>query len=154
MERFPWLKQKLQLIPENLLHKGFAKSLNDMHKKVSNSATQHFINFPVRDMVYFDKKVDVINELSEIVFIYCNSLSKYGLTVMDGPYISILPYGKSGLHTLTSVSYTHHNKLSDITSHPIDKSKLISNSTKMIKQLRNYLSLIVVLHYQFYVCGS
>lgn len=64
MEKFAWLKQKLQLIPENLLHNGFATSLHNMHKKISNSTTQHFINFPVRDMANFDEKVDNVIDIS------------------------------------------------------------------------------------------
>jgi hypothetical protein len=31
-----------------------------------------------------------------------------GLTVMDGPFGSIMPYGLSGLLSLSSVAYTHH----------------------------------------------
>lgn len=64
MEKFAWLKQKLQLIPENLLHNGFATSLHNMHKKISNSTTQHFTNFPVRDMANFDEKVDNVIDIS------------------------------------------------------------------------------------------
>ncbi|MEZ4951492.1 MAG: hypothetical protein R2784_19220 [Saprospiraceae bacterium] len=30
------------------------------------------------------------------------------MTVMDGPFCSTMPYGNSGLHSLTSVLYTHH----------------------------------------------
>ena len=85
-------------------------------------------------------KLNVENQLSEIVLIYCESLSKYGLTVMDGPFISIIPYGNSGLHSLTSVSYTHHNNFTHQKLYSLEKNKPRSNSTKMIKQLKNYLS--------------
>ena len=31
-----------------------------------------------------------------------------GITVMDGPFFSIMPFGKTGLHSLTSVTFTPH----------------------------------------------
>lgn len=31
-----------------------------------------------------------------------------GLTVMDGPFFSLMPFGKTGLHSLTTVSHTPH----------------------------------------------
>lgn len=35
-------------------------------------------------------------------------LKRTGLTVMDGPFFSIMPFGKTGYHSLTSVSFTPH----------------------------------------------
>ncbi|MDL2253353.1 FAD-binding oxidoreductase [Ruminococcaceae bacterium OttesenSCG-928-I18] len=35
-------------------------------------------------------------------------LRKLGITVMDGPFFSIMPFGKTGLHSLTSVTFTPH----------------------------------------------
>lgn len=48
-------------------------------------------------------------ELCEIIL--CDvgkELSNCGITVMDGPFFSIMPFGKTGLHSLTSVSFTPH----------------------------------------------
>lgn len=48
-------------------------------------------------------------ELCEIIL--CNvddSLRKTGLTVMDGPFFSIMPFGKTNYHSLTSVTFTPH----------------------------------------------
>jgi len=48
-------------------------------------------------------------ELCEIIL--CNvsdSLQNIGLTVMDGPFFSIMPFGKTGFHSLTSVTFTPH----------------------------------------------
>lgn len=48
-------------------------------------------------------------ELCEIIL--CDTgekLHKYGFTVMDGPFFSIMPFGKTGLHSLTAVSFTPH----------------------------------------------
>lgn len=48
-------------------------------------------------------------ELCEIILCSVNdNLKKVGLTVMDGPFFSIMPFGKTGLHSLTSVAFTPH----------------------------------------------
>lgn len=48
-------------------------------------------------------------ELCEIILCNINEvLAPYGFTVMDGPFFSIMPFGKSGFHSLTSVSFTPH----------------------------------------------
>lgn len=48
-------------------------------------------------------------ELCEIILCEVNEkLKNVGLTVMDGPFFSIMPFGKTGLHSLTSVSFTPH----------------------------------------------
>ena len=53
-------------------------------------------------------EIDLMHEISEIVLLSAPSLEGLGLTVMDGPYGSIMPFGLSGLHSLSSVAYTHH----------------------------------------------
>lgn len=48
-------------------------------------------------------------ELCEIIL--CNvgqELKRVGLTIMDGPFFSIMPFGKTGYHSLTSVTFTPH----------------------------------------------
>lgn len=48
-------------------------------------------------------------ELCEIIL--CNvseNLKGTGLTVMDGPFFSIMPFGQTGMHSLTSVTFTPH----------------------------------------------
>lgn len=48
-------------------------------------------------------------ELCEIILCQAESAWKdIGLTVMDGPFFSIMPFGKTGYHSLTSVSFTPH----------------------------------------------
>ncbi len=48
-------------------------------------------------------------ELCEIIICKTNEkLGKYGFTVMDGPFFSIMPYGKTHYHSLTSVAFTPH----------------------------------------------
>ena len=64
IQKFPWLKTRLQLTPENLLHKGFATSLNNIHEKLSAGTTQHLIDFPVPEMIDFDNKIDNVIDVS------------------------------------------------------------------------------------------
>lgn len=48
-------------------------------------------------------------ELCEIILCNTNEkLHEYGITVMDGPFFSIMPFGKTGVHSLTAVSFTPH----------------------------------------------
>ena len=48
-------------------------------------------------------------ELCEIILCDVNkNLQNIGLTVMDGPFFSIMPFGKTGYHSLTSVTFTPH----------------------------------------------
>lgn len=48
-------------------------------------------------------------ELCEIILCDASqALEPYGFTVMDGPFFSIMPFGKSGCHSLTSVTFTPH----------------------------------------------
>lgn len=48
-------------------------------------------------------------ELCEIILCtVADEFKNTGLTVMDGPFFSIMPFGKTGLHSLTSVTFTPH----------------------------------------------
>ena len=48
-------------------------------------------------------------ELCEIILCKVEKeLENVGITVMDGPFFSIMPFGKTGYHSLTSVTFTPH----------------------------------------------
>lgn len=52
---------------------------------------------------------DIKYELCEIILCEPSKpLKDIGITVMDGPFFSIMPFGKTGLHSLTSVTFTPH----------------------------------------------
>lgn len=56
-----------------------------------------------------DESFGIKYELCEIIL--CDveeKLRDTGLTVMDGPFFSIMPFGKTGTHSLTSVTFTPH----------------------------------------------
>lgn len=75
-------------------------------------------------------------ELCEIIL--CNvseELKNIGITVMDGPFFSIMPFGKTGYHSLTSVTFTPH-----VTSYeelPTFECQKRSNGYCSIEQLGN-----------------
>lgn len=48
-------------------------------------------------------------ELCELILCEVDpALQGVGITVMDGPFFSIMPFGHTGLHSLTSVTFTPH----------------------------------------------
>ncbi|MDR3599040.1 MAG: FAD-dependent oxidoreductase [Desulfosporosinus sp.] len=48
-------------------------------------------------------------ELSEVIVCQVSDeLKNVGLTIMDGPFFSIMPFGKTGHHTITTVARTPH----------------------------------------------
>mgnify|MGYP002512031006 CR=1 FL=1 len=52
---------------------------------------------------------DIKYELCEIILCKpSKALKDIGLTVMDGPFFSIMPFGRTGLHSLTAVTFTPH----------------------------------------------
>lgn len=55
------------------------------------------------------EKFNIKYELCEIILCEpSDKLRNIGFTVMDGPFFSIMPFGKTGLHSLTSVTFTPH----------------------------------------------
>ena len=62
----------------------------------------------ILDLVGYEK-FRIKYELCEIILCDTNEkLKEYGFTVMDGPFFSIMPFGKTGLHSLTSLTFTPH----------------------------------------------
>ncbi len=99
------------------------------------------------------------HEISEIAFVTSPQFAQRGLTVMDGPFGSIMPYGQSGLLSLSSVAYTHHKICYDnlprfdcqTESDPACRPEApgictdcarrpVSNAAKMLAQMRQYFS--------------
>lgn len=113
------------------------------------------------------KPVKLMHEITEMAMIRSDMLKDFGLTVMDGHFVSIMPYGLSGLHSLSSVTYTHH-KVSYEDEPTFDcqgkgndcKPDLVnicnscnerprSNKNKMIRQLYQYIRKDVDLNYLY-----
>jgi hypothetical protein len=111
------------------------------------------------------RNIDLMHEISEMAFVSSPQISGMGLTVMDGQFGSIMPYGLSGLLSLSSVAYTHHKvsyqnlptfdcQLKNPDCRPdflsICNSCQVrppSNYRKMLGQIKHYFSDKVHLHY-------
>ena len=50
---------------------------------------------------------------SEITVLSYEKLKNVGFTVMDGPFFSIMPFGMTGIHSLTAVAFTPHATCTD-----------------------------------------
>lgn len=63
-------------------------------------------------------------EKCEIILCEVNEKFKnVGITVMDGPFFSIMPFGQTGLHSLTSVTFTpHETSYESVASFPCQHS--------------------------------
>lgn len=78
------------------------------------NATYASVN-QIQNMLGF-KAFPIKYELCEIILCDVNEkLLGKGITVMDGPFFSIMPFGKTGLHSLTSVTFTPHDTSYDET---------------------------------------
>ena len=85
---------------------------------------------------------DVKYELCEVAF--CDvppRLKNTGITVLDGDYFSLMPFGDNAVHTLTSVEHTP-NKLQN-------PQKPFSSWNEMYKQYRSYMQPNLDLSYKF-----
>ena len=68
----------------------------------------------ILDMIGYDK-FKIKYELCEIILCDVNDkLKNIGFTVMDGPFFSIMPFGITGHHSLTSVTFTPHTTSYDL----------------------------------------
>lgn len=85
------------------------------------NATYASVNQVIDKIEGLDKEFfNIKYELCEIILCKPSNLLKdMGITVMDGPFFSIMPFGKTGLHSLTAVTFTPH-----VTSY--DKKPLFS----------------------------
>jgi len=108
-----------------------------------------YYNINTQNKLFGMPTIKLMHETTEMVFIYAPKIKNIGLTILDGQYCSIMPYGFSGLHSLYSVIYSVH----DVDYHDEPQfscnAKPISNNHKMQKQLSNYLDDEVYLQYQF-----
>jgi len=74
------------------------------------NATYASINQVIDRVEGVEKKFfNIKYELCEIILCEPSKMLKdNGITVMDGPFFSIMPFGKTGFHSLTSVTFTPH----------------------------------------------
>ena len=76
--------------------------------QVASVLNATYANINAVNEVFGLEDVGIDYEMSEVAILSSPQLRDIGLTVMDGPFFSVMPYGRSGFHSLTSVLYTHH----------------------------------------------
>ena len=80
-------------------------SVNQILRKVVNGDG----NSQAGAKAFADETFAIKYELCEIILCDVDdNLKNVGLTVMDGPFFSIMPFGLTGMHSLTSVTFTPH----------------------------------------------
>lgn len=78
--------------------------ITDFVLNVTYASVNHVLN-----LIYPDEIFKIKYELCEIILCEAgDQLKNIGITVMDGPFFSIMPFGKTGMHSLTSVTFTPH----------------------------------------------
>lgn len=117
-----WYLQKLSGLKNVEIRYGAnvsrIENSSDSYKVILADGTEHKTAFllnatyastnQILEMLGFEK-FGIKYELCEIILCDVNEkLREYGFTVMDGPFFSIMPFGKSGLHSLTAVTFTPH----------------------------------------------
>lgn len=70
-------------------------------------------------------------------------LQRKGLTIMDGQFVSFMPWSKDGLWSLTSVCYTPHESRQHLSMY-LDVRLTESKKDLMIQQLKKYVKSEVV----------
>jgi glycine/D-amino acid oxidase-like deaminating enzyme len=82
------------------------------------------------------------HEIAEIALIRVPpQLERIGITVMDGPFFSTMPFPTLGLHSLTHVTYTPHESWSDLEHYrcPPRNPSLPSKSIFMLRDAQRYV---------------
>jgi len=115
--------------------------------------------------IFGTEDLDLMYEIAEIVLMDSPTLWHTGLTIIDGPFASFIPYGNSGHISLTSVLYTHHKssyaRLPEFDCQQVNKNcqpefvsncnaciaKPVSNQEKMIRQIKQYLNPDIAMQY-------
>ncbi len=87
------------------------------------------------------------HELTEMTLLEVpNVLRDVGITMMDGPFFSLMPFPARGLHTLSHVRYTpHHSWQDDATTDPYEALRHYdrhSRGSRMLRDASRYLPML------------
>ena len=88
--------------------------IRDMDSNAKTLETKCVINATYSNInsvseVFGVTESSIKHEYSEMLLLFVPSLKDTAVTIMDGPFLSITPYGLTGLHVLSSVIYTHQS---------------------------------------------
>ncbi len=79
------------------------------------------------------------HEITEMALVHVSpDLKNLGVTVMDGPFFSMMPFPARGLHTLSHVRYTPHLQWADDTGlDPYQKLSAYDKTTRVERMIRD-----------------
>ena len=111
IDKYPRIEIRYDTCPQYIEQRGteYIVTIRDehLHTPYLLNATYASTN-EINTMLGFEP-FKIKYELCEIILCNVNdALKNVGLTVMDGPFFSIMPFGKTGYHSLTSVTFTPH----------------------------------------------
>ncbi len=97
-------------------------------------------------------KTRLKHEITEMALIKMPSpLKELGITVMDGPFFSLMPFPARGLHTLSHVRYTPHMNWNDQPGTDpylkLDQHDRASRVDRMLRDVSRYLPAVVASNY-------
>ena len=90
-------------------------------------------------------KLPLKQEITELALLQMPpALQKLGITVMDGPFFSSMPFPARNLHTLSHVTYTPHVSWNDLEEQqpPQFQAQLPSKHIFMLRDSERYLPLL------------
>ena len=112
LKNYPNVEIRYNTIPQNIQKTGnyyeIELNTNEIYKtNFLLNCTYASVNEIIEKLGFENFKIKY--ELCEIILCDTNpKLKDVGITVMDGPFFSIMPFGKTGYHSLTSVTFTPH----------------------------------------------
>jgi glycine/D-amino acid oxidase-like deaminating enzyme len=119
------------------------------HHKDKPFNSSYIFNCTYSGINQFDEKFSIIktkfkHEITEIALVKPPpALADYGITVMDGPFFSIMPFPSRDLHSFSHVRYTPHtswNDSQDLNPYlELSKYKKIPRIDWMIRDASRYL---------------
>ena len=147
------LKNKVNLLlnseAKSILEKSpneFSITIQDKEKSYKKLKSRYVFNCTYSDINQFFKvKTSLKHEFAEIALVKVpKQLRNIGITIMDGPFFSLMPYPSEKLHSLTHVRYTPHYSW---IGNKDDKKSLkykIENTriSRMIRDSKRYVPLI------------
>lgn len=101
---------------------------------------------------FYGTKIKLKHEISEMALMKVPSaLIDVGVTVMDGPFFSLMPFPSKGMHTLSHVRYTPHFSWADKAG--VDPYQRLENYScetrvdRMIRDVERYMPMIAETEY-------
>jgi glycine/D-amino acid oxidase-like deaminating enzyme len=90
------------------------------------------------DVIGVELKCRIKKELTELLLIQPPlSMQQVGVTLMDGPYFSTMPFPATGLHSLSHVRYTPHSSSDETAWSPAEPFR--SNASAMLRDAARYI---------------